>query len=427
MAAVEIDPAVLLRTGRELQSYAERVSALRSRASALGAGWALAPLTATQEWAGDTIADLSARIALVEAANNQIVAGLRAVGFSPMELAAASAPVSQSVAGVLRVLQLSRSEPLNVTWKRRPDESLDDWVTRLEGQAIDRLPYLGGAGPVAAEVYDWYSTYGNLVYAGGLSALAAKTLAITETAQWVVPKLQGLRASSTTMSLGQRAALWYLQPKTTYAAPFSGRGLIGNNLIKGLNQYEGMAGAPPWLQRAATHSGNIFGRPWVDAAGTTFGRGQSNLISVAQESAAGSRLATLGRTAGFLRGAGVVGGVVSSGYDIANIASQGNPIEAFKRDKAGYVADYAKLGLDASLTAALIAPNPVTWGAVAVTGVIYGGAELVDHWDDVTAATSDAAHWAGDQADKVVDSVGDGLGDAVDTVKDSKVNPMNWF
>ena len=85
------------------------------------------------------------------------------------------------------------------------------------------------------------------------------------------------------------------------------------------------------------------------------------------------------------------------------------------------------------MTAALIAPSPITWGAVAVTGLIYGGAELVDHWDEVTAATQQAADWSADQAAKAGRWVGDQLDDiddiddVVDKIADSPINPMNWF
>lgn len=65
----------------------------------------------------------------------------------------------------------------------------------------------------------------------------------------------------------------------------------------------------------------------------------------------------------------------------------------------------------------------MTWGAVAVTGVVYAGAELVDHWDDVSHAADEAADWAGDR----LSDAGDAVSDTVDKVKDSKVDPMNWF
>jgi hypothetical protein len=75
----------------------------------------------------------------------------------------------------------------------------------------------------------------------------------------------------------------------------------------------------------------------------------------------------------------------------------------------------------------MIAPNPVTWGAVAVTGVVYGGARLVEHWDDVTHAADEAVDWAGDKLGDAADAVGGTISDGFDAVKDSKLNPGNWF
>lgn len=276
----------------------------------------------------------------------------------------------------------------------------------------------------------------------------------------------------------------YLIGKSQLSAYGTSRGFIGNKVIKLLNQDDvvgaftrllnenaigqRIASSPavtslirtlervPW-QTVSQYNGNIFGRAWTAADGVEFGRGASNLFRVAQEAGSGARLTSVARTAGFLRGAGVVGGVVSTGMDIANVASQGNPITAFQREGAGYVADIAKTGFDASLTAAIIAPNPITWGAVAVTGIVWGGAELVDHWDEVTAAAGQAADWvgdrldnaahvaseavdavadaAGDAVDAVADAAGDAVdavanaaaGDAIDAVKSSPLNPGNWF
>ena len=75
----------------------------------------------------------------------------------------------------------------------------------------------------------------------------------------------------------------------------------------------------------------------------------------------------------------------------------------------------------------MIAPSPGTWGAVAGTGGVYGGARLVEHWDDVTHAAGEAVDWAGDRLDDAADAVGDTISDGFDAVKDSKLIPGNWF
>jgi hypothetical protein len=122
------------------------------------------------------------------------------------------------------------------------------------------------------------------------------------------------------------------------------------------------------------------------------------------------------KVSGALRGLGVVGGVAATGFSAANVISQGNPVDAFKRNGAGYVADVAEVGFNASLTAAMVAPNPVTIGLAVGTGLIYGGAKVVEHWDDIEKGAGEAADWVGDKAK-----------DLGKSVAESKANPMNWF
>lgn len=93
---------------------------------------------------------------------------------------------------------------------------------------------------------------------------------------------------------------------------------------------------------------------------------------------------------GMMRGLGVLGGAASTAAGAYNLYQQGNPIDAFEREGAGYVADVAETAFSASTTAFLIAPNPVT-GALAVgTGLVWAGAEVVDHWDEISDGASKA-------------------------------------
>lgn len=96
--------------------------------------------------------------------------------------------------------------------------------------------------------------------------------------------------------------------------------------------------------------------------------------------------------------------------------------------------DVARTGFNASLTAATIAPNPVTWGAVAVTGVVWAGAEIVDNWPAISNAVGEATDrvvdWGSDRlddAEEALDDVADTVGDMASAVAESKANPMNWF
>lgn len=82
------------------------------------------------------------------------------------------------------------------------------------------------------------------------------------------------------------------------------------------------------------------------------------------------------------RGAGIAGGAYSTVTGAIEVYQQGNPVDAFHREGAGYVADVAGTAFSASSTAFLIAPNPVTGGIMLVTGAVWVGAEVWDHYGD---------------------------------------------
>ncbi len=97
--------------------------------------------------------------------------------------------------------------------------------------------------------------------------------------------------------------------------------------------------------------------------------------------------------------------------DAIVVWNHGNPIDAFEREGAGYVADVARLGFSASTTAFLIAPNPITGGIVIVTGTVWLGAEVVDHWDEITefwgdvySDMEDGAIWLYNESGELADA-----------------------
>ncbi|MBD8059563.1 hypothetical protein IC607_11360 [Cellulomonas sp. JH27-2] len=176
---------------------------------------------------------------------------------------------------------------------------------------------------------------------------------------------------------------------------------------------------------AARWGNNVFGRAWTNpTTGATFGRGAGNLLTMANESG----LRTMASSAGALRILGVAGSAFATADGVVGLVNnfdENNKLwsEGGTKGKAHVVGEYAETAFNASMTAALIAPNPVTIGLVAVTGVVWAGAEVVEHWDDITHAADEAVDWAGDR----VDDAKDWAEDRLDDIKDSKVNPMNWF
>lgn len=171
-------------------------------------------------------------------------------------------------------------------------------------------------------------------------------------------------------------------------------------------------------------TGNVWGRPYIPPGvalttgpGTAV-RGGNSLVQVAENAPAGDRVRSTLRVAGALRTVNIAGSAAMTGMDVANLVSRGNPIEAFKKDRAGYVADVMKTGFDASMTAALVSPSPVTWGAVGVTGVAWGTAEIVDNWDGIRKGLGSAAKATDKFVDDQVDAVKGRLDDAKDTLED---------
>lgn len=166
-------------------------------------------------------------------------------------------------------------------------------------------------------------------------------------------------------------------------APVFQTGLVGRTMLTRLAQQSGRAGDwARWMLAGPRHAApptSLLKAPkWVNAPG-----------SMLRNAGWGDPLNFRASGLGFMRGLGIVGGVVSTGAGVANLVQQGNPVDAFQREGAGYVADVAETAFSASTTAFLIAPNPVT-GALAVgSGLVWAGAEVVDHWDDISETASD--------------------------------------
>lgn len=150
-------------------------------------------------------------------------------------------------------------------------------------------------------------------------------------------------------------------------------------------------------------------------------RGQS-LATVYTRS---SGLASFGRNVGWFRGAGVVGAASATVLSGLNVAAQGNPVDAFRENGAGYVADVGETLFNGSVAAMLIAPNPVTATAVVVTGLVYVGAEVYAHREQIAALATDGVRMAADVARRGADVAGDVIGtvdDAVDTALEHGVD-----
>ncbi len=229
-----------------------------------------------------------------------------------------------------------------------------------------------------------------------LQAVAADTAAASSVGDFIIDYLlgdvaafwgrQSDRLDLASMATGGirvvRTGIYLASGMNEKKLPVFNTGFVGRQLAAGLQRVPRLAGAGIWLESGAA---------------TTF-----------------------------FRRAGIVGAVAGTGMGLYDLYQQGNPVEAFQREGAGYVADVANTAFSASTAAFLLCPtNPVAGAAVIITGTIWLGAEIVDNWDDISAAASDA--WeagsdfvagagsaALDVASDTVGAIADGAGALVD-------------
>lgn len=205
-----------------------------------------------------------------------------------------------------------------------------------------------------------------------------------------------------------------------------GAGLAGGKMFKALKW--GLAGGD--LTRYPVFNNGLLGR------GTT---GALNYGSRYIPSLAGpakwlggqkGMTSTMASATTVFRGLGIAGGVASTALDSYNLIEQGNPVDAFEREGAGYVADVARTGFSASSTALLLAPAgaaiagvavaPVLVGAVVVTGAIWLGAEAWEEWGD------EISEFAGDAWDTTTEAVGDAWDTTTEAVGDAWDTSTEW-
>ncbi|MFE1149717.1 PE-PGRS family protein [Streptomyces albidoflavus] len=435
-----------------------------TRASSLGVTSKLSTLRPLRSWVSDTAPDLRKRATFARLEDGDPEAGLRWAGFTERELAKLRREGLSPDQILLANSVAASGDPNADTYKREPNESLKDWLTRLEAGALAQIPGLAPHEETIASLIKYAGDAGSVIKATGVvtvqgtaltKVLVGNALKRNYVTPWKNRIATALSSSRFTalQGAGSRLAAW--SPKIRQlSAP--GAWLPGQ--LGALFQRSSLYQSVTRIPLTTGVRGDILGSAYNWARGTraaqalhvngvinfvvgndalaearglgaragqvNLARAGSSFYNTARTAGAG-RLSSLGsalsgasKVGGFLRGAGVAGGVISTGTSVANVVSQGNPVDAFKRNGAGYVADVAEVGFNASLTAAMVAPNPVTIGAAVVTGAIYGGAKVVENWDDIKAGAGKAADWVADKSDKLVDG-------AKDLAK--KADPRNWF
>ena len=453
MSGSFVDADVLDATRQKLSALAGDLPALLSRADALDVGPEVAALRPLTGWAESTSGDLRTRVQLIHKMESGDVS-LSGTGLTGAELRAVAGG-RQSVAESMNVLallpdlkRLGFGKDGLLDWGE--SKNFSDWIDNIKNRAVAKLPYgdelnniLEFKSNLEAIPGDLGTIWASLkhgpkllsVIRGNEQSFKAPE-SLSKLQKWVVDKI---------LPEGKFEDILSRVSSNDRVAQF----LADNPWARqGADKLSDFAKSP-LMGRLSQASSAVFGKPWTNAAGETFERGSTNLLKVLGET---GRLSEVGKVAGGLRVLGVAGSAfatVDSGIGLYNEISSGELSKKWSeggtKGKAGVIGDVAEVAFNGSMTAMMVAPTPWTVGAVAVTGLVYGGARLVEHWDDVTEGLSKAKDWAGDRLDDAEDWAGDRVddvkdfasdtaddvkdmaGDAVDAVKDSPINPGNWF
>ncbi|WP_328708341.1 hypothetical protein [Microbispora hainanensis] len=432
------------------------------RAWPLQASQIVAPLRELPAWGSDTAKDLRQRAAIGRLQTGDPFAGLVWAGFPPLEIVANGNKIDPATLISVNSVADWANKTGNKDFHRKPGESLDDYLARLKAAAISHaIPALEPHEATVANILKIVSDvkgvtatapivttqavslsrvlFHNHVLAPTVNPLLAAAKggalqsSLVKSRPWLKSAIEGrnvmLSARSVTAPgnslvgltrrLFMKSKLYRdyvamlphdLELKAAGKAVETGRALAGARVNTFLNRVFGDNRLAELLG-GKTHAGvkvqvsgeaNLL-KVWSATADPKKMEAAAAILKV--EPTALTRLGAVARTAGALRSIGIVGSVASTGFSVANVISQGNPKEAFKRNGAGYVADIAEVGFNASLTAAMVCPNPFTVGATVVTGAVYVGAKVVEHWDDIEAGAKKVGKAIGEGARKVFSSL----------------------
>lgn len=451
------------------------------RAATLGVTSKLAGLRPMVAWVSETAPDLRKRAAHVRMDNGDLSGGLLWAGFSPDDLKNYKGDALSPEALLIANSVANSKDPKASTFQRKPDESLNDWLDRLKATALTSIPGLQPFEPAVQYLLGAYGDWKSVTDASGhvvvQGTAMTKVLLGNSFKQgwgktWKNWAARGIQKIPSSKIQGWGRALETWSPKLrSLSAPGSwlpGKisaglqripgtsGFIGDWTGSAYNSFRGLSFMSRPLA-GVTANGVIDFVVGSDELAKLYGgvthaglpvvrAGNANLFTVGKNAFTAARaggeavpaatrgasllegLSVASKTSGALRGLGIAGSAAGTVFSAANVISQGNPVDAFKRNGAGYVADVAEVGFNASLTAAMIAPNPVTFGLVVGTGIVYGGAKIVQHWGDITKGTGKAIDWAGKTASDAGHKIASGAKSVANGAKNvaKKLNPFHW-
>ncbi|MEO3976566.1 hypothetical protein [Streptomyces sp. CAU 1734] len=256
----------------------------------------------------------------------------------------------------------------------RDGETLDDYLQRLQKEAVEK----GTGSKRLAELFA-------AVQKGTITASAfAAAIGGSGGASWKLFK--------------------YLKQGKDVTAPGTFLSTFINNRMAGAVPGSLLGKVPPGMVTAITGSDEaaMFGGFMRNGAFVMPSAAEANLVKVAQNGGLGNAV----KAAGWIRGAGVVGGVAATAYGVANLATY--DADMIKANPSKFAADLSGTAFSASMTALTVAPNPVTAGLAIGTGLVYAGCLVWDNHEAIGKGFEKAGDWVGDRASDIGDGIADG-------------------
>jgi len=253
----------------------------------------------------------------------------------------------------------------------RDGETLDDYLQRLQKDGVEKATGSKRLAELFAAVQK------GTITASAFAAAAGGTLG----GSWKLFK--------------------YLKQGKDITAPGTFLNTFINNRMAGAAPGSLLGKVPPGMVNALTGSDEAAMLGGYMRNGSFFmpSAAEANLAKVAQNGG----LANAAKAAGWIRGAGVVGGVAATAYGVANLATYDT--DMIKANPSKFASDLSGTAFSASMTALTVAPNPVTAGLAVGTGVVYAGCLIWDNHEAIGDGIDKAGDWMGDKASDIKDGI----------------------
>lgn len=273
-----------------------------------------------------------------------------------------------NAAAVAKADDEQRRERMDLaSFAMRDGETLEDWLARIQRDGVEKLTGNKQLADLLAGVQK------------GTVTASAFALALGTSVKGGFKLYQYLKSGKTITAPGT-----FLTSRINERMMLAGTGSVWSKLPPGL------VSALTGSEEAAALGGYMKnGKFFIPTAA------EANLARVAQQGG----LANAAKAAGWLRGAGVVGGVTATAFGVANLATYDTAM--IKADPGKFATDLSGTAFNASLTALAVAPNPVTAGLAVGTGLVYGGCLIWENREAIGDGLEKAGDWIGDKAEDV--------------------------